>query len=129
MSNQTVNLPSRMLMLRLASCRVVLWALATHGPRLVEILNGPFGRLLPATLPEVLEPLLGQLAEVLRTARDFLIASDRDHRDQKTLLRKFRQLRDDAQEELNSYVVDLRNCWMSTTFVHQRQLDLCTHGG
>jgi len=109
MANQTVNLPSKMLMARLASCRVVLWALETHGPRLVEILNGPLGRSLPDGMREFFEQHLTQLREVLRSARDLLIASDRKVRDQKTVAARQRRIRDEAFKELNTFVMGIKD--------------------
>ncbi len=109
MANKTVNLPSKMLMARLASCRVVLWALVTHGPRLVEIFNGPLGRMLPEGLKAYIEQHVAQLREVLVAARDMLITSDRDLRDQKALTTRYRRTRDAAFSALSPYVVGLRD--------------------
>ncbi len=109
MANKTVDLPSRMLMQRLASCQVVLWALEAHGPRLVEIFNGPLGRMLPEGLREYIEQHVAQLCKVLGAARDLLTASDRDIRDQKTLTSRYRRERDAAFKALSPYVVGLRD--------------------
>ncbi len=109
MANQTVNLPSKMLMARLVSCRVVLWALVTYGPRLVEILAGPLGRSLPHGLRAYFEQHVATLREVLTAARDMLITSDRRLRDQKALTTRFRRIRDNAFKALSPYVVGLRD--------------------
>ena len=109
MANKTVNLPSKMLMQRLASCRVVLWALEAHGPRLVEIFNGPLGRMLPAELRAYIEQHVAQLREVLAAARDLLTTSDRDLRDQKALTSRYRRDRDAAFEALSPHIVGLRD--------------------
>ncbi len=109
MANKNVNLPSKMLMQRLASCRVVLWALVTHGPRLVEIFNGPLGRMLPDGLKQYIEQHVARLREVLAAARDMLIASDRDLRDQKALTTHYRRIRDRSFKALSPYVVGLRD--------------------
>ncbi len=109
MANKTVNLPSKMLMQRLASCAVVLWALKAHGPRVVEIFNGPLGRLLPDGLKAYIEQHVTQLREVLATARDMLITSDRNLRDQKALTSRFRRIRDKAAKALSPYVAGLRD--------------------
>ncbi len=109
MANKTVNLPWKMLMQRLASCRVVLWALAMHGPRLVEIFNGRLGRMLPEGLREYLEQHVNQLRKMLTAARDLLIASDRDLRDQKALTSRHRRDRNAAFEALSPYVMGVRD--------------------
>ncbi len=109
MANSTVNLPSRMLMQRLVSCRVVLWALLTHGPRLAEIFNGPLGKSLPAGLQEFLEQLVTQLREVLTAARDLLIERDRSLRDQKSLTTHHRRTRDAAFKQLSPAVAGIRD--------------------
>ena len=108
MANQTVNLPSRTLVGRLASCRVVLWALGTHGPRLVEIVTGPFGQTLPARITALFEPLIALLVEVLAEARDLLIASDRKLRDRKAKATHYRRVRDSDFSALGGHVVGLR---------------------
>ncbi len=109
MANSTVNLPTKALMARLASCRVVLWALATHGPRLVEIFNGPLGRRLPEGMRDFFDQHVKRLQEVLRAARDLLIESDRNLRDQKALTTGFRRVRDEAFKELNPHVAGIRD--------------------
>ena len=109
MANETVNRPSKSLMQRLASSRVVLWALATHGPRLAEIFNGPLGRMLPKGLNEFFEQHVAQLQEVLTTARDVVVASDRALRDQKSLTTSYRKARDAAFSELSPYVAGVRD--------------------
>ncbi len=109
MANKTVNLPSKMLMARLASCRVVLWALETHGPRVIEIFHGPLGRMLPEGLRSYIEQHVAQLREVLAAARDMLITSDRNLRDQKALTSRFRRSRNQAFQDLSPYVVGLRD--------------------
>ncbi len=109
MANSTVNLPSKMLMQRLVSCRVVLWALLTHGPRLAEIFHGPLGRLLPDGLQAFLEQLVTQLREVLTAARDLLITSDRNLRDQKALTTRYRRKRDEAFKQLSPVVAGIRD--------------------
>lgn len=108
MANQTVNLPSRMLIQRLASCRVVLWALFTHGSQLLDNLK-TFGRALPASIPGLTQELMSQLAEVLAQARDRLIAADRRHRDQQALTSKYRRERQAAFEALYPHVGGLRD--------------------
>ncbi len=109
MANSTVNLPSKMLMQRLVSCRVVLWALLTHGPRVVEIFHGPLGRSLPEGLKVYIEQHLKQLQEILSAARDMLVSSDRNLRDQKALTTRFRRIRDKAFKALNPYVAGIRD--------------------
>ncbi len=109
MANSTVNLPSKSLMARLVSCRVVLWALVTHGPRLVEIFNGPLGRSLPEGLREFFVEHLKRLQEVLSAARDLLIKCDRNLRDQKARTTRHRQIRDDAFKQLNPWVMGIKD--------------------
>ncbi len=109
MANQTVNSPSKMLMARLASFRVVLWALGTHGPRLVEIFNGPLGQSLPRDIRSIFELQISQLQKVLSAARDMLVTSDRKVRDQKALVIRFRRIRNDAEKALNPYVMGLKD--------------------
>ncbi len=109
MANSTVNLPTKALMARLASCRVVLWALATHGPRLVEIFNGPLGRLLPEDIREFLDQHVKRLREVLSTARDLLVTSDRNLRNQKARTTRFRRIRDDAFNALDPHVKGIKD--------------------
>ena len=111
MADKTLNLPSRMLMLRLASCRVVLWALTTHGPRLVENLSDSPSRKLPGGTSLLIEPLLRTLVGLLEQARDRLIASDRDHRDQMAKASAHRSLRNKAFDTLRPYVVGLRDAF------------------
>ena len=108
MANQTVNLPSRMLVQRLASCRVVLWALLTHGSTLIHHLKTNI-RALPADIPQFTQEMMRQLAEVLAQARDRLIAADRDHRDQKAVTSRYRRRRNAAFEALYPHVVGLRD--------------------
>lgn len=112
MANQTVNLPSRMLMLRLASCRVVLWALETHGPRLVHNLRATTNWTLATAIPTLIEPLLKLLARVLTAARDALITSDRDLRDQKAKASDYRQQRDEAFKVLGPFVGGLKDTFL-----------------
>ena len=109
MANQTVNLPLKSLMARLASSRVVLWALATHRPRLVEIFNGPLGRSLPAEQRESFDEHIANLRTVLTTARDVLIASDRKLRDQKVKTTSYRRSRDEAFKELSPWVMGIKD--------------------
>ena len=109
MANQSVNLPSRMLMLRLASCRVVLWALDTFGPELVGNLRGSSDRVLSRAIPRIVDPLMKMLAVVLRGARDQLIASDRALRDQTARTSGFRRLRDAAFKALGGHWQGLRD--------------------
>lgn len=109
MAKQPVNLPSKMLMARLASCRVVLWALETHGPRLEEILNGPLGPSLPEGLREYFEQHVRQLREVLAAARDLLIQSDRDLRDQNAEAIRHRRIRNKAFQALSPHVMGIKD--------------------
>ncbi len=109
MANQTVNRPTKSLMARLVSCRVVLWALLTHGPRLAEILNGPLGRSLPEGIQANFEQHVIQLREVLSAARDLLISSDRNSRDQKAKTSRYRRVRDQAFKVLNPFVGGLKD--------------------
>ncbi len=110
MPNTTVNLPTKGLMSRLASCRVVLWALGTHGPRMVEILGGPATVPTPEVEGEApYEPLLETLVQRLAEARDLLIATDRGHRDQKAKTSEYRRMRDGVFSSLNKKVVGLRD--------------------
>ncbi len=109
MANQTVNQPLKSLMARLASCRVVLWALVTHGPRLAEIHNGTLGRSLGAGLRESFEQHLAQLRVVLSAARDLLIVTDRNLRDQKVKTTHYRRIRDEAFKELSPWVMGIKD--------------------
>lgn len=109
MAKSTVNLPTKSLMGRLASCRVVLWALVTHGPRLVEIFNGPLGRSLPAGLLGYFEQHIEQLREVLTAARELLIETERNLRDQKVKTTHYRRLRDEAFNQLSPWVMGIKD--------------------
>ncbi len=109
MAKQTANRPSKMLMARLASCRAVLWALATHGPRLVEIVNGHLGRSLTEGIWANFEQHLEQQRKVLSAARDLLVERDRNRRDQKALATHHRRIRDIAFNALNPYVAGIRD--------------------
>lgn len=110
MSDKRVNLPTKGLTDRKASCRVVLWALDTHGPRMVETLGG-------STVPDPsLEgegapfgSLLETLTQRLTEARDRLITSDRQHRDQKAKTTDYRRMRDDVFAALSTQVLGLRD--------------------
>ena len=112
MANATANLPSRMLILRLASSRVVLWALETHGPRLLEILNGPVGQALPPGIESVFDRLVPNLRDMLSVARDQLIVSDRRSRDQRAKTSSFRRHRDEAFKELLPFVMGVRDTFL-----------------
>ncbi len=109
MANQTINRPTRMLMARLASCRVVLWALVTYGPRLAEVFNGPLGRSLPEGMRAGFDQHLTQQREVLSAARDLLIERDRDRRDQRALATHHRGIRDEAFKALSPWVAGIRD--------------------
>ncbi len=109
MANSTVNLPTKSLMARLVSCRVVLWALDTHGPRLVEIFHGRLGQALPEDMREFFEQHLKRLQEVLSVARDLLLESERGLRDQKAKTGKFRKSRDEAFKALNPHVKGIKD--------------------
>ncbi len=109
MANKTVNLPLKSLMARLASSRVVLWALETHGPRLAEIFNGPLGRSLPEELREIFGQHVSQLRAVLASARDLMVTTDRNLRDQKALTTRYRRLRDEAFNQLSPAVAGVRD--------------------
>ncbi len=87
----------------------MLWALATHGPRLVEIFHGPLGQTLPEGMREFFEQHLERLQAVLNAARDALIASDRNLRDQKAVITGYRRIRDIAYKELNPHVAGIRD--------------------
>ncbi len=109
MANSTVNLPLKSLMARLVSCRVVLWALTTHGPRLSEISNGTLGPSLAKGMRQSFEQHMTQLQEVLATARDLLIVADRNLRDQKARTSGFRRIRDKAFKELSPWVKGIKD--------------------
>ncbi len=108
MANSTVNLPTKALMARLVSCRVVLWALATHGPRLAEI-NGSLANALPEGIRGFFDEQITRMQEVLSAARDLLIESDRKQRDQRAKTTRFRQLRDAAFKELFPHVMGIKD--------------------
>lgn len=112
MANSTVNLPSKSLVGRLASCRVVLWALETHGPRLQELLDEPVGKALPESLSTTFGPVVEMLVQVLTEARDLLIASDRMRRDQTAKATHYRGLRDAASAALSHNLVGLRDTFL-----------------
>ena len=112
MPNSNVNLPSRSLIDRLASCRVVLWALNTHGPRLTELFDEPQGQPLPEGLTTGFQPVVKTLVDVLTEARDRLTASDRTRRDQEAQVIHYRQLRDEAFKNLSPFVVGLRDTFL-----------------
>ncbi len=66
-------------------------------------------RKLPGGTSLLIEPLLETLVGLLEEARDRLIASDRDHRDQMAKASGFRRLRGKAFEALVPYVAGLRD--------------------
>ncbi len=111
MPNKNVNMPSRTLMSRLVSCRVVLWALGTHGPRLLEKVTGPTLRFLPSGVADLFGPLPADLAELLRSARDLMIQAERTHRDQTARTASFRRQRDSSASGVAPLVAGLRDAF------------------
>lgn len=111
MANKNVNRPSKALIGRLVSSRVVLWALDTHGPQLMDRVADPAETLLATGSSEIFEPLVGHLSALLTEAKSQLTRADRQNRDQVARASMFRRLRNDAAKELAPLVAGLRDAF------------------
>ena len=106
-----VNLPLKAVTDRIQSCRAVLWAIDTHGDRLVDILGESFDPLLGEGQVMPFETQLELFKKKLILDRDQVVTSDRAYRDQKARESLSLAWRDDQVERVNSGVVGLRQAF------------------
>ncbi len=106
-----VNLPLKSVTDRIRSSRAVLWAIETHGHRLVEILGEFFGSLLEEGEAIPFEAQLALFKKKLILIRDRLVSTDRAYRDQKASESLVRGKRDEGAAQVNSDIVGLRQAF------------------
>ena len=102
-----VNLPLKSVTDRIQSCRTVLWAIDTHGDRLIDNLGESFDLLLEEHQVTPFETQLALFKKKLILSRDHLITCDRAYRDQRAQETLFRARRDDQVKVVNADVVGL----------------------
>lgn len=108
MLNTILNVPSTMVAERMKSCGVVLGAIETHGPQMVEILSGQFGPHLEEGQVMPFEMQLQLFEKELTRLRDRLHSAEREHRIQKVEESLTRGRRDKAITEVNAKVARVR---------------------
>ena len=108
MLNKILNVPSTMVADRMKSCEVVLWAIVTHGPLMVELLSGQFVPHLEEGQVMPFEMQLRLFEKELTRLRDRLHSVEREHRAQKVRETRARGRRDEVITEVNAKVARLR---------------------
>ncbi len=106
-----VNRPLKTVNDRVQSCRAVLWALATFGDRLVEVLGEAFDLLLEEDQAMPFEVQLELFARKLAEIRDRMVEAARAYRDQKARESIVREQRNQRAARVNSEVVGLRKAF------------------
>lgn len=108
MRTKTVNQPSKMVTDRMQSCEAVLWALETHGARLVEILGEQFAPFLGEGLAMPFETQLELFKNRLTHDRDELVEASRELRIESARETNIRSARDAEMKVVFNRVVRLR---------------------